>query len=58
MSVTANEGDLATKLGVTVVPISPNTVAARMDQLIGENSPRLKDYVANVKQRMDASGMK
>lgn len=25
--------DLATKLGVTVVPISPNTVAARMDQL-------------------------
>ena len=58
MSVTANEGDLATKLGVTVVPISPNTVAARMDQLIGENSPRLQDYVANVKQRMDASGMK
>ena len=58
MSVTANEGDLATKLGVTVVPISPNTVAARMDQLIGENSPRLQDYVADVKQRMDASGMK
>ena len=41
MSVTANEGDLATKLGVTVVPISPNTVAARMDQLIGENSPQI-----------------
>ena len=53
MSVMANEGDLATRLGVTVVPVSPTTVAARM-----ENSPRLQEYVANVKQRMDTSSMK
>lgn len=33
MSVMANEGDLATRLGVTVVPVSPNAVAARADAL-------------------------
>ena len=57
MSVMANEGDLATKLGVTVVPVSPTAVAARMDKMIGEGSPRLAEYVESVKSRMDASSM-
>lgn len=58
MSVMANEGDLATKLGVTVVPVSPTAVAARMDQLIEEHSTCLTGYVENVKRRMDSSSMK
>lgn len=57
MSVMANEGDLATKLGITVVPISPTAVAARMEELLQEGGSRLNEYVASVKSRMDTKGM-
>lgn len=55
MSVMANEGDLATKLGVTVIPISPNAVALRADRLQKESH---SDYMAcreDFKTRFDTS---
>lgn len=57
MSVMANEGDLATKFGITVVPVSPTAIAARMDELIQGKDERLAEYLADVKGRMDTSSM-
>lgn len=57
MSVMANEGDLATKFGITVVPVSPTVIAARMDELIQGKDERLAEYLADVKGRMDTSSM-
>ena len=56
MSVMANEGDLATKLGVTVIPVSPNAVAARADRLMEENTPGYAACREDFKSRFDASG--
>ncbi len=55
MSVMANEADLATKFGMTVVPVSPTAVAARMEEIIKENDGRFTGYLANLKARMDVS---
>ncbi len=55
MSVMANEGELATKLGVTTIPISPNAVAARADRLQQEAA---SDYAAcreDLKTRFETS---
>ncbi len=57
MSVMANEGDLATKLGITVVPVSPTAIAARMDAMIDGKDERLTAYLADLKGRMDTSSM-
>lgn len=51
MSVMANEGDLATRLGVTVVPISPAAVGARADQLMEENQHQ--EVLADMESRFD-----
>ncbi len=55
MSVMANEGDLATRLGVTVVPISPHAVAARADRLQTEAPKVYCDYREELRARFDVS---
>ncbi len=55
MSVMANEGDLATRFGITTVPISPTAVAKRADALTESNDPALLAYVEDLKSRMDTS---
>ncbi len=57
MSVMANEADLATRLGITVVPISPTAIAARADKLALENDPAYTSYLADMKSRIDVSAM-
>lgn len=56
MSVTANEGDLMTRFGITTVPIAPTEIAARADE-IAAGDPRFAPYLADVKARMDTSSM-
>ena len=56
MSVMANEGDLASRLGVTVIPISPNAAAARADQLQKEASEAYQACREDLRARFDASG--
>lgn len=53
MSVTANEGDLCTRLGVTVIPISPSQAAAQADRIQGEGSKEYQACLADLKQRFD-----
>ena len=57
MSVMANEGDLATKFGITTIPISPVAIAKRADELIAENGEALQAYYADLNNRMDTSAM-
>lgn len=55
MSVMANEGDLATKLGITTIPISPNAVAARADQIAQGDGPEYLACLEDIKSRFDIS---
>ena len=57
MSVMANEADLATRFGITTIPISPNAIAARADKIVEEKDPRYEEYLADIKSRMDTSAM-
>ena len=57
MSVMANEAELATKFGITTVPISPTAIAKRADELIAENGGALKAYYADLTARIDTSAM-
>ena len=54
----ANRG-FGHRFGITVVPVSPTAIAARMDRLIqeAEDDERLAEYLADVKGRMDTSPM-
>ena len=53
----ANEAELATKFGITTVPISPTAIAKRADELIAENGGALKAYYADLTARIDTSAM-
>lgn len=57
MSVMANEAELATKFGITTIPISPTAIAKRTDELIAENGEALKAYYADLTARIDTSAM-
>lgn len=57
MSVMANEADLATKFGITTIPISPNAIAAKADKLMETNDEKLVTYLADLKARIDTSTM-
>ncbi len=57
MSVMANEAELATKFGITTVPISPTAIAKRTDALIAENGEALQAYYADLTARIDTTAM-
>lgn len=57
MSVMANEAELATKFGITTIPISPTAIAARADRLTDNNDPEMLEYLTDIKRRMDTSEM-
>lgn len=55
LSVTANEGDLMTKFGITTVPVRLNDVVEDAVAIERENSSFFSSYVADLKSRMDCS---
>lgn len=57
MSVMANEADLATRFGITTIPVSPVAIAKRADEIQAENAERFQTYLKSVQDRMDASAM-
>lgn len=57
LSVQANEGDLATRFGITTVPVSSQQIAAKADRHIAEHSEALKTYLADLKGRIDTGAM-
>ncbi len=57
MSVMANEGDLATRYGITTVPVSPAAIAARANEIEKENDPRYTAYAEDIKKRFDVTAM-
>ena len=57
MSVMANEAELATKFGITTVPISPTAIAKRADQILADNGEELQNYYNDILARIDTSAM-
>ena len=57
MSVTSNEGELATRYGIVCVPISHVAISAETDKIIAENSPELQEYLADMTSRMSFGDM-
>ena len=55
MSVMSNEGDLASRFGITTVPISPTAIAQKADALIAEKCPSLESYLADIHTRIDTA---
>ena len=53
MSCMDNVGELATRYGITTVPISPNSVAKLADDLTAEGSEEFKAYVADFTSRFE-----
>ena len=57
LSVTANEGDLMTKFGITTVPVKIHEVVDEATAIERENGEFFRSYLADLKNRMDCSAM-
>ncbi|MCL1830422.1 MAG: fucose isomerase [Oscillospiraceae bacterium] len=58
MSVMANDANLLTKFGITVVPISPYSIVKLAKQLVEENDEEYVAYYKDLTSRMDCSDTK
>ena len=58
MSVMANDANLLTKFGITVVPISPYSVVKLAKEVVEENGEEFAAYYKDLTGRMDISNTK
>ena len=55
MSVMANDANLLTNFGITVVPIAPYNIVSLAKEIIAENGDEFADYYKDLVSRMDIS---
>lgn len=58
MSVMANDANLLTKFGITVVPISPFSIVKLAKEIVAENGEEFAAYYKDLSARMDTSDTK